>query len=292
MTKKRPRADPVSSCSTARQNKRSQGTNSNSNNNKHSNHSSSSSNTFETNAKQNDDTTKPTNLRDQTSLRYISKRVSKKVERKQTTNYNEVANELVGEASELLDKEAVNMTSKERKNHEKNIRRRVYDALNVLLATDIITRTKDKDNKEKTIHWKGFPTNTRNDLALLEKEKEEVMMEVERKKQCLEELLVQNICFHNLDKRNSSSRGSQPAGATVIAQDKEGSSSPEKDSQNKKNGESDLDEKIPLPFIVVNTSEKAVIQCEMNREKTDVMFDFNMPFEINDDNEILKRLGL
>merc|ERR1711957_781045 len=34
------------------------------------------------------------------------------------------------------------------------------------------------------------------------------------------------------------------------------------------------------------------IQCEMNHDKTDVMFDFNMPFEINDDNEILKRLGL
>ena len=50
--------------------------------------------------------------------------------------------------------------------------------------------------------------------------------------------------------------------------------------------------KIPLPFIVVNTSSKAVIQCEMNADRTEVMFDFNMPFEINDDNEILKRLGL
>merc|ERR1712151_442901 len=30
----------------------------------------------------------------------------------------------------------------------------------------------------------------------------------------------------------------------------------------------------------------------MNADRTDVMFDFSMPFEINDDIEILKRLGL
>lgn len=35
---------------------------------------------------------------------------------------------------------------------EKNIRRRVYDALNVLMALDIITRDK------KEIQWKGLPS--------------------------------------------------------------------------------------------------------------------------------------
>ncbi len=34
---------------------------------------------------------------------------------------------------------------------EKNIRRRIYDALNVLMAMDIITKDK------KHIKWKGFP---------------------------------------------------------------------------------------------------------------------------------------
>mmetsp|Transcript_5548 Transcript_5548/g.11735 ORF Transcript_5548/g.11735 Transcript_5548/m.11735 type:complete len:400 (+) Transcript_5548:189-1388(+) len=49
---------------------------------------------------------------------------------------------------------------------------------------------------------------------------------------------------------------------------------------------------VPLPFIVVNTSSQAVIKCDMNPDRTDVMFDFSLPFEINDDNEILKRLQL
>jgi hypothetical protein len=30
----------------------------------------------------------------------------------------------------------------------------------------------------------------------------------------------------------------------------------------------------------------------MSRDRTDVMFDFSMPFEINDNNTILKKMGL
>lgn len=41
---------------------------------------------------------------------------------------------------------------------EKNIRRRVYDALNVLMAMDIIS----KDKKE--IKWKGLPRTSQSDV--------------------------------------------------------------------------------------------------------------------------------
>lgn len=41
---------------------------------------------------------------------------------------------------------------------EKNIRRRVYDALNVLMAMDIIS----KDKKE--IQWRGLPKTSMNDI--------------------------------------------------------------------------------------------------------------------------------
>lgn len=44
---------------------------------------------------------------------------------------------------------------------EKNIRRRVYDALNVLMAMDIIS----KDKKE--IQWKGLPRTSVNDIEEL-----------------------------------------------------------------------------------------------------------------------------
>lgn len=45
---------------------------------------------------------------------------------------------------------------------QKNIRRRVYDALNVLMAMGIITKEK------KEIHWVGLPTNSKQDLYRLE----------------------------------------------------------------------------------------------------------------------------
>ena len=44
---------------------------------------------------------------------------------------------------------------------EKNIRRRVYDALNVLMAMDIISKEK------KEIRWRGLPSNAKQDLELL-----------------------------------------------------------------------------------------------------------------------------
>jgi len=44
---------------------------------------------------------------------------------------------------------------------EKNIRRRVYDALNVLMAMDIISKDK------KDIQWKGLPRTSLSDIEEL-----------------------------------------------------------------------------------------------------------------------------
>ena len=45
---------------------------------------------------------------------------------------------------------------------QKNIRRRVYDALNVLMAMNIISKEK------KEIKWVGLPTNSAQECAHLE----------------------------------------------------------------------------------------------------------------------------
>jgi hypothetical protein len=187
-------------------------------------------------------------------LRHFSMMVCKKVEEKGTTSYNEVADELVNHVVEERRKEDPSS-----KFDEKNIRRRVYDALNVLMAMDIITKDK------KAITWKGLPTTAHQDLDMLEREREFRRSEVERKREALRELLVQQVCFRNLVEHNQ-------VRETEIGKEPE--------------------HKIPLPFIVVNTHSSAVIQCNMSRDLTDVMFDFSMPFEINDDNTILKRLGM
>lgn len=96
-------------------------------------------------------------------------KVCKKVEEKGTTTYNEVADELVEEVSyivssihlffknfhvPLLLQEANGQPLDSSNYDQKNIRRRVYDALNVLMAMNIIS----KDKKE--IRWIGLPTNS------------------------------------------------------------------------------------------------------------------------------------
>lgn len=183
-------------------------------------------------------------------LRHFSMKVCRKVEEKGKTTYNEVADELVREV--MAERSADEPRGKY---DEKNIRRRVYDALNVLMAMDIISKEK------KEIRWKGLPSNAHHDLDMMKREGQFREKEVERKRESLRELLVQQVCFRNLVEHNRTAE--------------------QKD-----------DEKIPLPFIVVNTHSTAVIQCEMSPDRTDVMFDFSMPFEINDDNTILKRLGM
>ncbi|KAI8639157.1 E2F/DP family winged-helix DNA-binding domain-containing protein [Parasitella parasitica] len=73
-------------------------------------------------------------------LRLFSKQVCDKVAERGITTYNEVADEL---AAEIQQKSTSPVD-------QKNIRRRVYDALNVLMAMDIIT----KDRKQ--IKWLGL----------------------------------------------------------------------------------------------------------------------------------------
>ena len=85
-------------------------------------------------------------------------KVCEKVEQKGKTTYNEVADELVTEFAVDTSEGA---SALDQQYDEKNIRRRVYDALNVLMAMDIITKEK------KNIMWRGLPTNTEQEGARL-----------------------------------------------------------------------------------------------------------------------------
>ncbi|CAG8657731.1 45342_t:CDS:2 [Gigaspora margarita] len=89
-------------------------------------------------------------LRQNKGLRHFSKQVCDKVELKGVTTYNEVADELSEDFAAHMQEHGG------QKVDQKNIRRRVYDALNVLMAMDIIA----KDKKE--IRWLGLPGQKNN----------------------------------------------------------------------------------------------------------------------------------
>jgi len=177
-------------------------------------------------------------------LRHFSLKVCEKVERNKITTYNEVANELVTEFS--IDDATLD---------QKNIRRRVYDALNVLMAMDIISKEK------KEIRWIGLPTNAKQEIEELEAKKVAILERIKKKKANYQELLSQDIGYKNLVKRNTFVEFAQT-------------------------------EAIDLPFIIVNTRSTTVIECEVADDRTAYFFNFTMPFEIHDDSEILKRMEL
>jgi len=188
-------------------------------------------------------------------LRHFSERVCQKVHQQKVTTYNEVADALAQELNRDAEGKPIQT--------DQNIRRRVYDALNVLKAMGIISKQK------KEIKWIGLPPNSKQELCDLEKEKQVRVQNVSRKKERLQELMAQQQSYERLLLRNQENE------KNVL--DKEGLK---------------REPKIQLPFILVNTKSTCELYVEMSPDLTQYFFNFSMPFEIHDDSEILKRAGL
>ena len=188
-------------------------------------------------------------------LRHFSMKVCEKVESKGTTTYNEVADELVAKFSKPDDPKFC----ADQAYDEKNIRRRVYDALNVLMAMDIISKEK------KEITWKGLPATAKEgDLESLRAEKARAQASIEKKNAYLLELVEQYKSYQALLQRNAARAavGVVPSG-------------------------------IQLPFILVQTKPNATVEVEISEDQQVVHFDFNStPFQIHDGNFVLAQMNL
>ncbi|GMT33261.1 hypothetical protein PFISCL1PPCAC_24558, partial [Pristionchus fissidentatus] len=190
-------------------------------------------------------------------LRHFSTKVCEKVKEKGRTNYNEVADELV---SEYFDSLSTPMSDGDKQSYNmKNIRRRVYVALNVLMAMNII----EKEKKE--IRWVGLPTSSVQECRMLEEEKARRSERIKEKTDSLFDLVMQLVAYKSLVERNRDRERSEgrPAENSILY----------------------------LPFVVVNTDKRTVVECSISPENTEYVFSFDHPFEIQDDIEVLKCLG-
>ncbi|XP_014090828.2 transcription factor Dp isoform X1 [Bactrocera oleae] len=186
-------------------------------------------------------------------LRHFALKVCEKVKEKGVTTYNEVADELVAEELHMNSIDSANCD-------QKNIRRRVYDALNVLMAMEIIS----KDKKE--IRWIGLPSNSAEQCSELERQNEECRQRIQQKHQQLNELLLHQVAFKSLIERNKEAerQGNVPT----------------------------PNSSIQLPFIIVNTHKSTKINCSVTNDKSEYIFKFDDQFEMHDDAQVLKRMGL
>ena len=237
------------------------------------------------------------NTNNKGGLRHFSMLVCKKVEEKGITTYNEVADELVREFAssqkeeEEEEEEAMKLseddpekeweegtmkkrnkrsnmststtaTKKKKKKKtydDKNIRRRVYDALNVLMAMDVLIKEK------KEIRWKGLPTMTASSCNLdsLHCEYARRQSQVMEKRQALQRALSHSISLRNLVRRN---RDQQPSRSD--------------------------DAKIALPFVIINTQQDNITRCEMTSDSSEVMFQFDSSIQVREDYQILQSKSL
>ncbi|KAG4123753.1 hypothetical protein ERO13_D11G345400v2 [Gossypium hirsutum] len=189
-------------------------------------------------------------------LRQFSVMVCKKLESKGSTTYAEVADEIIEEFAATQSNTAGSLDEF----HEKNVRRRVYDALNVLMAMDIITREK------KEIRWKGLSTTQTKDLEELKAAHVQLMTSISRKTAYLKDLEEQIAGLRNIIKRNQ----------RMLK------------SNNNNNNNTAPKEGFTLPFILVQTSPHATVEIEISEDMQLVHLDFNStPFSLHDDAYIL-----
>ncbi|CAG0923643.1 unnamed protein product, partial [Notodromas monacha] len=202
-------------------------------------------------------------------LRDFSHRVCQKVWKKKTTTYNEVADELVLELSD----NQISVEQASNRFDQKNIRRRVYDALNVLMAMGMITKEK------KEIRWLGLPTHSDQSYRKLLEEKENLTRANLQKRHTLYELLLQIICFKNLVAKNSERMHKMNGSG-------EGSSSqPDGIANGPQN-------RLPIPFLVISTPKDTVIDCNISQDRSEYLLSFSDVFELSDDFGILKKMSL
>ncbi|KAF8746774.1 hypothetical protein HU200_013321 [Digitaria exilis] len=187
--------------------------------------------------------------------------VCEKVESKGRTTYNEVADELVAEFSDPnINIDSPNPDNPSAQQYdEKNIRRRVYDALNVLMAVGIIS----KDKKE--IQWIGLPKTSMNDIEELKTEAVALKGRIDMKSAYLQDLQDQYASLQNVVQRNQQlyGAGDPPYG------------------------------RVALPFTLVKTRPRATVEVEISDDMQLVHFNYkSSPFELHNESSVLKAIGL
>lgn len=193
-------------------------------------------------------------------------KVCEKVKSKGTTTYNEVADELVAEFSSdpALARQSFEGSLSiggdgTEPFDQKNIRRRVYDALNVLMAINVISKEK------KEIKWIGLPTNAAQECLDLEEDKRKLIDLIDEKRKQVRALLIQQIAYKKLVERNKASQQTSKLSPNQI---------------------------IKLPFIIITTDMKTTIDCAISNDRSEYFFTLNNAFGLHDDVEVLKRIGL
>jgi hypothetical protein len=200
-----------------------------------------------------------------TGLRHFTMRLCEKIQQKTVMTHNEIADELIADLREEH-KAGQFDTPVE----EKNVRRRVYDALNVLDAIGVVY--KDKKHVE-WVGWPGAKCSSESLLERLQKEKEELLRSVDQKFKSTYRTSIKCFCLSNLVLRNSDA----PL-PVLLAAHKNGVMAPNP---------------LPLPFLMVQAPSDARTDIIISQNQRNASLNFyDTLFQVFDDEGVMRMMGL
>ncbi|KAI1299343.1 Transcription factor Dp-1 [Halotydeus destructor] len=182
-----------------------------------------------------------------TGLRHVTFQVLQKLQSKKQTTYEQVAQEL---AKDFVYSSNGSQEVKE----EKNMRRRAYDVMNVLIAVGHLKKS------GKKLSYVGQPT--RRNLDALLQEKEVRLNRIEAKKQELEELRRQLAGSKALMDRNKFMSTPAP------------------------------NEAVYMPFNIITTKRGTQVDCSVSQDRSSFKFEFASDFKVYNDVDVLIHLDL
>jgi len=197
-------------------------------------------------------------------LVFLSRRVYEKAKEHKVTNGTNIAKEILDESRKL------------RMNFDfKNVQRRVYDALNVLTALDMIKKDRNKieflrdvnevfgegHKEEVTTPEIKVENELANKIKLLKEKKSKKLKELKMKKQYFDEITVQVALLKRLVRRNLKMEDEETTtntpDKTKLAQ-----ISQEKFQKSRK---------IPLPMLILEFAKNSEFEILMNEDHSKVV---------------------
>lgn len=192
-------------------------------------------------------------------LKEISNRVKEIIKRSGTTSYKEISDEIVSEINEKDSKD------------EKNIRRRIYDSLNVMKSMKLFK----KDKSTKKIIWTFIDELPQTHFGISNK-REDNIDQSEYIKTLNQEIRIKQTKYNTLQKEYNSLN-------TVIERNKT-----HNDSYAENN-------KILFPFIIIEFPNKnpkdSKVKVSMNETKTQAHFAFDSADKLYGDLDAISKIG-
>ena len=158
---------------------------------------------------------------------------------------------------------------------EKNVRRRIYDALNVLMAIDMIVKDR------KMIRWNGPPAHTLqlsnssnspasstspppDRLSELRAKRSTLLSRLADKRSLLTEQVLEYVGMRSLLERNAEVESGSIDGDDV---------------------------RLYFPFVLVNTARSTAIDCEMSEGRDAVSMRYSDVFSLHDQSVVVRMVG-